>query len=292
MKRKFKLISFILILVLSALACNLPGQNSAEEKRLDDESLKTSVALTIEAADPDNPVAPANTAEPGADNTFEPDALTITAEPTATPTETQEPTPTASPTSPAGDPKLTLGDPDFRDQFNSGSNWTVHNEASSTTEIKNGRFYFTKHVPSPYSDEWLFTWPQIKDFYLEVTAVTPDTCTGKDRFGLIFRAPTYNKGYIFYLACDGTYMLNFWNGTNMVSLKDWTSASEIEAGANKANRLGVKTDDNDISLYVNGKFLVAIEDNSQIEEGYFGFVITGANTAEFTVTFDELMYWE
>ena len=131
-----------------------------------------------------------------------------------------------------------------------------------------------------------------QDFYLEVTAVTPDTCTGKDRFGLIFRAPTYNKGYIFYLACDGTYKLSYWNGANMISLQDWTAASEIEAGANKANRLGVKTEDNDISLYVNGKFLVALEDNSHIDEGYFGFVITGATTPEFTVTFDELMYWE
>ena len=290
MKKNLKIISFILILVLSALACNLPGQDGADQKGLDDESLKTSVAATISAADPDNPVAPANTEEPGGDATE--NVATATLEPTGTPTETQEPTPTVSPTPPAGDPKLTLGDPDFRDQFNSGSNWTVHDEASSTTEIKNGRFYFTKHNPSPYSDEWLFTWPEIKDFYLEVTAVTPDSCTGKDRFGLIFRAPTYDKGYIFYLACDGTYKLNFWNGANMIRLKDWTASSKIEAGASKANRLGVKAEDNDISLYVNGKFLVTIEDDSHIDEGYFGFVITGATTAEFTVTFDELMYWE
>ena len=162
MKKNLKIFSFILVLVLSALACNLPGQDNTDQKGLDDEALKTSVAATVEAADPSNPADPANTEEPGGEDAAE--EATATSEPTSTATETQEPTPTVSPTPPAGDPKLSLGDPDFRDQFNSGSNWTVHDEALSTTEIKNGKFYFTKHEPSPYSDEWLFTWPQIKDF--------------------------------------------------------------------------------------------------------------------------------
>ena len=78
----------------------------------------------------------------------------------------------------------------------------------------------------------------------------------------------------------------------MVTLKDWSFASEIEAGPGKANRLGIKTEDNDISLYINGEFMVMIEDNDYVDEGYFGFVMASANTAEFTILFDDLMYWE
>ena len=49
---------------------------------------------------------------------------------------------------------------------------------------------------------------------------------------------------------------------------------------------------NNISLYVNGKFLATIEDNTYLNEGLFGFALASANTPEFTVIFDDLMYWE
>lgn len=291
MKKKMKFYSILLVLALSALSCNLPGQDDPEQEMLNEDSIKTSVAATLDSFDQNDASAQLPDTTEEADT---PDSVTPTAtiDSTATPTETQEPTPTLSPTPPPSDPKLSLGTPDFKDSFNSTTNWTEHDQASSTTEIKDGKFFYTMHNPSPYSDEWVFSWPQIKDFYMEITAVTPASCSGKDRYGLIFRAPSYNNGYLFYLSCDGFYKLNKWDGSNMVSLEDWTFSDKIEAGPNKVNRLGIMTVDNDISLYVNGFFLTLIEDNDYMNEGYFGLLVAATDTSEFTVTFDDLMYWE
>jgi hypothetical protein len=290
-----------MLLVFTSLACNLSGNTNQETNEELEERLKTSVAATIAVANhvdlpSQDPEAPAATQEPAGENTAEPLASTATSEPTAaptsTPTETSEPTPTSSPTPPPDDPALTLGEPTFLDTFDSTANFTVYDEASTTTEIKEGKFFFTKHEIDFYGDEWTFSWKEIEEFYLEVTTITPASCSGKDRFGLIFRSPIYSKGYLFLVACDGSYILNRFDGSDMESLIEWTFDPAINTGPNQVNRLGVKTFDNDMSLYVNGNFLVLVEDNMFTGKGFFGFVIAAADTPEFTVAFDNLRYWD
>lgn len=288
MTPKIKLTVVTLILLIALLACALPGQVSSN-KQLDQNLLATSVAQTIEADNRPEANSP-GTQAPAPENAS-PEAA-FTSIPTLTASSTADPTITTTPTLSPGDPTIGLGQPDFKDAFNTDTNWALFDSASSKTEIKNGQFYYTIKTASAYSDEWTFSWPQIKDFYLEVTAISPASCSGKDRFGLIFKAPSYSEGYLFYIACDGSYRLSKWDGAHMIGLTEWTFASEIDAGPNQANRIGVKTQDNDISLYINGHLVKVLEDNSYLDAGYFGFVLSASETNNFTVIFDNIVYWE
>ncbi len=294
MNKKIKLLAFFSVLVFSALACVLPGQTSAEQKTLNDLDIKNSVDATLAAVIPDNPDAqePIVPEEGEDENPSDVVTATFTPVPSLTPTNTAEPTATTSPTPPAGDPKLSLGDPDYKDTFSANNYWLIEDGPSTKTEIKDEKFLYTMYNASLYSDQWTFSWKEIKDFYLEVTATTPSDCSGKDRYGVIFRSPSFNAGYIYYLSCDGSYLLNMWDGATMTALVEWTESSEIEQGSDKSNRLGIMTHDNDISLYVNGKLLVTVEDNSYMNKGLFGFAIAADNTPGFAIAFDDLMYWE
>ena len=177
----------------------------------------------------------------------------------AVPTDTIAPTdtlaPTSTPTSVPGDPKLSLGNPDYTDTFDQTYNWYPYDSSTTKAEIKNGKFFYTMKGTKS-SSEWTLSWPEIKDFYLEVTAKTPDTCDGKDRYGLLFRAPDPSQGYLFYVSCDGQYRLALWDGSNFDILVDWTVANVINKGPNETNRLGVWAEGKKITLYINGEKLI------------------------------------
>ncbi len=77
--------------------------------------------------------------------------------------------------------------------------------------------------------------------YIEATIRTRE-CQSSDHYGLIFRVPeegSVNSGYLLGFTCDGRYWLRAWDGEKMETLISLTSASAIQAGSNKTNRIGV-----------------------------------------------------
>jgi hypothetical protein len=103
-----------------------------------------------------------------------------------------------------GDPAVLLGKPSGLDTFDNPNTWTLFDAQCFKTEIKDGKYVMTAKGVKEFSC-WKVTWPHIQKFCLETMVETPATCDANDRFGMLFRAPDNNRGYLFGLTCDGRY---------------------------------------------------------------------------------------
>lgn len=224
--------------------------------------------------------------------------ITPTPEFTATPkkvlpTMQMPPTPTTTPPSAPDrqpdDPALRLGDPDWTDPFDSTDNWTTFTGKTSQVEISEGKLRYTVFEATA-APTWTTSWPMVSNFYLEVLAQMPAVCSGKDRFGLIFRSPDPSHGYRYELSCDGQYRLLAFGPDGAEVIVAWARSEHLLAGPNQINRLGVWANGKTISLIINGVTMSGLEHNDY-RSGTFGFSITPEETDNFTAVFDDLTFW-
>lgn len=199
--------------------------------------------------------------------------------------------PVRTPTRFPDDPVLSLGDPDWRDGFNNADNWTEFDDSCFKSEIVDGKFEFTgkRNVTC-----WEVSHPRIEDFYLEVTAEITEQCPDNGSYGLIYRAPTSESGYIFRLTCEGNYTLIGWNaavGDGATFIRE-TSSEQVNVGTGEFNRIGVLVDGALHTLYINGVEVAQAEEDTYVGEGFFGLVIRGGlgNTPT-VVNYDDIQYW-
>ncbi len=291
----------LLIIGLGLAACNLSA--STEAPPLDQSAAQTAAAETIIAqlTDVAETLTPASTEAPPPEATATqaveaatetsppiPTATEILAVPTGTATSPPPPTPTLD----ASDPKAGLGEPTFHDTFNDASNWPLYTDQHVSFEIKDSKLVMTAFNPDFYSG-WILPPPVISDFYLEMATETKD-CSGKDQHGLMVRAVKTDQGYIGYhyaISCDGQYTLRRWNGSQYVTLIDWTASDRINAGSNQMNRIGLMANGNKFSMYANGSLIGEYQDDTH-SEGRFGVFIGSAVTPNFTTHVDEIAYWD
>ena len=271
--QRYLLISLVIILVAS---CNV-NQPTPPKDDLTLETLLAGVPLTKEAAILLTP----NTATPSVQPT-----LSETLIPSPIPTLT----PTPTPTRPPEDPRWKFGDPDWTDSFDNADNWSLYENERAKAEIRDGKFFYTMFVNDSLAD-WTISGLAISSFYLEINAQTPAECSGKDRYGVIFRAPYAGEGYLLNLSCDGQYRLVTISSTGVGILVPWTSHSAVLAGPNQVNRLGIWADRKTIAIYINGIAVAGLQDNTYIQAGKFGLSIASENTPNFTVAFDDLAFW-
>jgi hypothetical protein len=188
-----------------------------------------------------------------------------------------------------GDPLTTLGSPTWKDSLDTGDNWPLGTDAFVNLEAFNGNLKMTGLV---MQNGWRLTSQKAVNFYLETKAVMP-ACSGADHYGLIFRVPVLieaDQGYLFGISCDGKYALRKWDGDKMAVLKNWTEDASILAGPNQVNRLGVMVTGQEIKMYINGKLVDTITDNSY-SQGYFGLYIGPKSTQNLVVNFDEVTFY-
>jgi hypothetical protein len=211
--------------------------------------------------------------------------------PTPTPEEGTTPSPTPQGTQAAQDPNLPTGNPAWRDTFDSGGNWPLYEDEHVQFEVESGKAVMTAINPDFY-EGWMLTWPEPTNFYLEGTFET-GTCAGRDRYGLMTRSSAPSEsyvGYLFGVTCDGQYSLRTWDGEEFTQLISWTSSNFINQGTGKTNRLGFWAKGSRIILYVNGKKLTEIQDDTY-DDGKFGLFIGSVETDNFKVEVDEIAYW-
>ena len=224
-----------------------------------------------------------------------PNTPTATIEPTPTetliPTATFTPTVTLTPTRPPDDPRWRFGDPDWMDNFDTADNWSPYHSERAKVEIRDGKFFYTMVVNDDRADRTI-SWPVLGNFYLEITAQTPEICSGKDRYGVLFRAPNPDEGYLFNFSCDGEYRLVTISLDGIHILAPWTSHWAIVPGPNQVNRFGIWANRKVIQIFANGIPLTGIPDETTyLEPGRFGLSIASENTPNFTVVFDDLNFW-
>ena len=229
---------------------------------------------------------------PTATRTPKTPAITKTPSNTKTPSDTKEP----SATPPAGDPRTTLGNPTFSDPMDNPdkSTWPVGKDKFTNNGFEDGHMWLTGLTFKP---GWVISANHVDDAYIEETVKT-EGCSGSDNYGIIFRVPvlrTADRGYLFAVSCDGKYSIWAWdgrvgtNGTRTV-LIDWKANKAIHSGSNQTNRVGVRAQDNKLTLYVNG---VKVDEtkSSTFSQGYVGVFINPDVTAKFTVDVNELKIW-
>ena len=206
--------------------------------------------------------------------------------PTPTPPPSATPEPTA--TSVAGDPKLELGDPTWRDTFNNSDSWPIYDDEHVQMSVQDSSLQMTLLN----ADKWnslLPTSPILRNFYLEVTG-KPGECADNDNYGLLARSPSETEAYLFGFTCDGKYSFRRWTGERFITNVDWTASDTILSGKNQTNRLGLKAEGTTFSLYANGHLLTELHDANYLRGG-IGLYASAFKTANFLVRFQEVQYW-
>ena len=221
-------------------------------------------------------------------STEDPAVPVDTALPPPLPTEGPTPTPIS------GDPRDILGSPVFLDTFDDNRNWDAYNNDCFKSEITGGKFQMTaKGKPEFVSITcWELTWPKVTDYYLEVNATAPDACEGIDRWGLFFRGPDTNRGYVLLLTCDGRFVMANIDGTAMHFIAGPDTSGAINTGPGQTNRIGVGAKENNFWIYINGVKLAEIQDSAYTEGVRIGLAVGSTNTENMTVLFDDYAYWD
>lgn len=297
--RLTQLSALIIVLIITLTACNLPAPSPptpSEPEAAYTIAAQTIIAQLTEVARTLTPTVGPTEALPSPTASAAPEmTATLTVLP---PTETATPlpatdTPTASPTFPSGDPRLSLGDPDFYDNFASGANWPLYEDDHVSFRINDEtQLIMTAFKPEQW-DGFMLANPTVKDFYLEMTARFRQ-CSGLDRFGLVFRSVPSDQGYLGYLfgvSCDGRYSLRRWDGKNFIKIIDWTESDVLNSGSQQGNRIGVMVRGNRFSLYANGVLLKEATDDTHAS-GRFGVFVGSANTSNFKVEVEEVSQWD
>lgn len=247
---------------------------------------------------PQDPTDAPATATAGVPATATVEAPTATAAPT-------EITPTLTPTAgltlvpsytpPPDDPRTKLGTPSWTDTMDSGTYWPTGSDTYTDINFADGKLNLTGNTTT---DGWrLATTDSLNNFYLEMK-VSTGPCTADDRYGLMFRVPVRreaNKGYLFGITCDGKYSLREWDATigengQMTNHVYWQTNSAIQTGSNKTNTLGVMAVGDRIILYINGVLITEVKD-ATFTEGSFGIFVGARQTDKFTISVDEINYW-
>jgi hypothetical protein len=285
----------VLCLIFFLLSGCLPRQDTSGI--VDSDKIATFVAATQtgEVTPGVEPVLPTDTSAPDQEQTPQSQATateTPTPTLTSTPTLTLTPTITASPTQFSGDPVLSLGAPTFQDNFKDGSNFYLYDETQSSFQVDDNRMVLVAKKANSY-ETWTLSWGDIKNFYLEISGAFGDTCSGKDRYGMIFRAPDTSQGYLISIACDGSYRLSTWESDleEYTTIKKWTSSEYANSGPGAVNRLGIKTKDSQLTGFINGHQVFELND-STFNKGRFGILVAASDTAGFTAYLTKAVYWK
>jgi len=216
--------------------------------------------------------------------------LPNTATPVPSPTDTAVPevTPTSTP---EADPRQILGSPVWGAVFTDGTQtWFQYDDANGKAEVRDNMLVLTSYRANSF-DNWSMSYQPMTDFYLELRFTTGPECSGKDRFGILFRAPDSTQGYLYNVSCDGSYQVRLWDGEAFTELIGWTINENIVPGPDVEHRLGVWAEGDQYELYVNGFLVGEFSDSTYVKEGSFGAAYAAADTENFTVDVTEARVW-
>jgi len=287
------LILGLIITLTAGCAPRVPSQNQDAEQVIAAMVAATQKAAAVEQEDsnqqgqPPEQEFPSTTPEPG-DTPIPTETPTLTLTPSPTPTATI----TLTPTLVSGDPVNSLGLPTFDDNFDGAVNFYLYEDNQASYQIEDDRMVLIAKKANSY-ETWSLSWGDLKNFYLEVTGTFGDECSGKDRYGLIFRAPDTSQGYLISISCDGSFRLSTWESDSeeYTTIKKWTSSAYIDSGPGGTNRLGIKAKDSKLTGFINGNQVFELNDDT-FSKGRFGVLVAASDTAGFTAYLDRVAYWK
>ena len=294
-----KILSLSLFFILILSSCSLPvAETAPPPTQANPKDLIASMVAATVIARPTNLVVQTQVASATPTNT--PEKPTATAIPTGTPavtaTVTETTGPISSPTSTSNDFAASLGPPTWKDTFATSNGFfekgtNSYEDDHTRIAIENGVMTLTSFGSPPNWLGWRLTNSTIKNFYLETSFITHN-CSGGDRYGMVFRAPNFD-GFGFYLAftCDGRYRLERMDDAGLAYVTPWSASSDILAGAEQNNRMGVLATGSTYSIYINGIKQIEANDAHFQDAGHFGPFIAYAQNPNFSIDLKSIAYW-
>jgi hypothetical protein len=183
-----------------------------------------------------------------------------------------------------------LGNPTWKDTMDGPGRWYLVDTSTTKFSFDGGYLTMTAFNAGGL-DEWgLGVSADLTDFYLELSVKMGPSCSGLDRYGIIFRAPDPGQGYVYEFSCDGRYRLYKWDGDSYTGVQEWKANAAIVSGENQVNRQGVMVEGNTAKLYANGKLLGEYTLDAY-PKGRIGLVVGSKNTANFKALVDTATFW-
>jgi hypothetical protein len=283
---KFILLILSLAIIAGIAGCNLPVSTISDPNELATQVSDLLTSTPMVQSSPTDAPSSENLIE-----TSEQDLITETPQVTDTIEATIEST--ATPTTLPLD--LPEGTPAWSDPFENGTRFGINDEGYDDGQtrilISDGAMVLTSITGSGWRG-WRLTSQKPSSYYLEADFSTEE-CSGSDQYGLVVQSPDYASGFGYYfgLTCDGRYAFQKWEESGLSNLQGWETDSNVNAGSNQNNSIGILKSGNQYDLYVNDVKIIEIEDEKYSTPGYFGPFIAGVNTTNFTVKLTNISYW-
>lgn len=173
----------------------------------------------------------------------------------------------------------------LKDDF-STENWPTGANAFNSF-YQNGEYHMQGKP-----DIYIYMFPQnsnsyaTKDASVKVTARSVDGVTPEHGYGLVIHGKVnQNKhlegyGFLLYTSSAPKYeIVRFTDGV-VTPIVAWETSSVIRGGTS-TNRIEVRTQGSQLSLYINGQFIKSITDTAGITEGIVGLYTTDTNEVAF-----------
>lgn len=231
----------------------------------------------------------------------------------ATPTPTPEPTPATGPTvpleallptlpatttstpsstpSPTGTPALPsqLGTLQLKESFedNSGG-WGVTSGPAGAVSLLQGNLVISLRQPRT-SLVSLYPQPVPSNLYVQVTVNTSLCDTGKNEFGLIYRASRLYQ-YRAAFSCDGQLRFERYHGFDLEGASGWQATRSLLTGAPAENQIGLLASGARFSFYTNGEMVFSYLD-TLLSTGQVGLFATTDRSSLLTVSFRDFQLW-
>jgi hypothetical protein len=197
--------------------------------------------------------------------------------PTVFPTQPQTPTEEFHPG---------VGSLIFTDSFDQLELWDTSSSAQASAELTRNRLVLSIIGPGPLSIISMRNQPVMGDFFAQAM-VDISLCSGKDQYGMLFRASGSRDLYRFTINCSGQLRLERMRGGETYPLLDWLSSGDAPTGAPAQVKLGIWAVGREMRVFLNDHYQFNLYD-PVFSSGTLGFFISASGQTPVTVSFSEL----
>jgi hypothetical protein len=210
---------------------------------------------------------------------FDPTSGECSAVPTPQPTAIPTTTPTTAPVAfSTPDPNQNLGDLRFEDRFDGSNGWLWGYIEEGVVSFTQDNGAVLARLEAADKGWRISLGPDAftaGDQQVQLTARS-EICADQDEWGLLFRGALNSNdkfdGYVVKLNCAGQVSVDRLTNNKSASLLGWTIAEAAKAGAGVENTLLVWADTSELRIYVNGAYVVTIQDTTYPSGEYGLFV--------------------
>ena len=197
--------------------------------------------------------------------------------PTAFPTRFQNPTEEYHPG---------VGNMIFVDSFDQPELWNTSSSSQASATVTRNRLLLSITGPGPLTILSLRSQPVVGDFYAEAK-IDISLCSGKDQYGMLFRASGSRDYYRFSVNCSGQSRLERLRAGETYPLLDWFSSGDNPVGAPAQVKMGIWASGREMRIFLNDH-LQTSQFDPVFSNGTLGFFAFASGQTPVTVSFSEL----